>query len=219
MKTWTRTIGTAFTLALFTGCTVTVGNGNGDDTDDIDFTDKSEEPETTEDEDQTTDSEPTSVPEETSSEEVSSSPVASTVTSEPVSSSTAGETSSSPDQTSEPPTSVCDAEPEAASCDECVQTHCQGAWEACCGDEDCMAAWVALYTCMVAYPTDDPWSDFDNCAAGASETGDAFDLPDGVQYITSCVNAEYMGEDDDFHEPGDGTCTLACYNWDTLGDP
>lgn len=217
MKTWTRTFGTALTLALFTGCTVTVGNGNGDDTDDIDFTDKSEQPETTEEEETTEESE-TSTSVETTEPVATSEPNA--TSSEPGTSSPSSETTSSPDTTSGPPPfNACEPEPEPDSCNGCVQTYCEADWEACCGDPDCMAEWTALYECMVDNPTDDPWYDFDTCAASVSTTGEQLGLNPKVEYITSCVNSEYMGDPDDLHAPGDGTCTLLCYNWETLGDP
>lgn len=218
MKTWTRTFGTALTLALFTGCTVTVGNGNGDDTDDIDFSDKSEEPETTEEDVVTTEEPETSSPPETTDDPATSSEQP-PMTSEPVPTTTGGETSSSPDETTEPTFNACEPDPEAGSCNACVKTYCEADWEQCCGDADCMAEWTALYSCMVDNPTEDPWYDFDTCAASVSTTGDALDLHPVVQYITACVNAEYMGEPDGMHNEGDGTCTLDCYNWDTLGDP
>jgi len=215
MKTWTRTFGTALTLALFTGCTVTVGSGNGDDSDDIDFSDKSEQPDTTEETEDTTDRSETS---SSSSPAESTSEPVETSTSEPVSSST-NETSSDPGDTSEPTFNECNPDPVEDSCNSCVKTYCEADWEQCCGDPDCMAEWTALYSCMVDSPTDDPWYDFDTCAASVSSTGDALDLHPVVQYITACVNAEYMGEPDDLHAEGDGTCTLDCYYLPTLGDP
>ena len=57
---------------------------------------------------------------------------------------------------------------------------------------------------------DDAWADYDRCAAEASSTGDALDLPYEVLDITSCVNSAYMGDDPGRLE-GEGTCTLDCY--------
>jgi hypothetical protein len=217
MKTWTRTFGTALTLALFTGCTVTVGNGNGDDSDDIDFSDKSEEPETTEDNEETTEKPETTAPEEETTEgSVTTSEEATSSTTEPVTSSTGGETSSSPGETTtEPIPNSCNSDPEAGSCDACAQDSCEADWEACCATEGCLETWTAIYSCVINNPSDDPWADFDDCAAGASDTGDALDLPNQVLDLTSCVNAPYMGEGEDpdwGRVEGDGTCTLPCYN-------
>lgn len=212
MKTWTRTFGTALTLALFAGCTVTVGRGSGDDSDDIDFSDKSEKPDTTED---TTDPPQTSSPSESTSEPIETS--AEQSTSEPTSSST-NETSSDPGDTSDPVFNECTPD-DGDGCNTCVKTYCEMDWEDCCGDPECMAEWTALYSCMLDSPTDDPWYDFDTCAASVSSTGDALDLHPAVQNITSCVNEEYMGAPDDYHAPGDGTCTLDCYYLPTLGNP
>lgn len=230
MKTWTRIVGAALTLALYNGCTVTVGPGN-DDTDDVDFSDKTEEPETTDDDESTTDDTTTKPSNDTSDEDTSepsnttddatsdtgdtSEPSQST--SEPASSSTGDQsTSSEPDTTDEPPVGSCPAEPEAGSCDACVVDSCEADWAACCASEGCFETWTAIYSCVVNNPSDDPWQDFDDCAAGASDTGDQLDLPAEVQNLAGCVNAPYMGdgsEDTDWGRvDGDGTCTLACYN-------
>lgn len=223
MKTWTRIVGAALTLALYNGCTVTVGSGN-DDTDDVDFSSKTEEPETTDDE--STSEETTTKPDKTSDEETSSATSDDTTsepsdtsstnesTSAPASSSSDQSTSSEPD-TSEPPAGACPAEPEAGSCDECVVDSCADDWAACCADDYCYITWTAIYSCVVNNATDDFWNDFDQCAAGASETGDELDLPATVQNLYSCVNAPYMsdgGEDKWARLDGDGTCSLACYN-------
>lgn len=234
MKTWKRIVGAALTLALYNGCTVTVGQGN-DDSDDVDFSDKTEDPETTDDDESTTDDDEsttddnTTKPDDTTAD--TSEPNTTTddattepgdtsepnqSTSEPTSSSTGDQSTSEPDTTDEQPVGACPAEPEAGSCDACVVDSCEADWEACCASEGCFETWTAIYSCVVNNPSDDPWADFDDCAAGASESGDQLDLPAEVQNLAGCVNAPYMGngsEDPDWGRvDGDGTCTLPCYN-------
>jgi hypothetical protein len=212
MKTWTRIVGVACTFALATACTVTVGKGNIDDSDDLDFTDKTEDPETTEDE--TTDTSSTRETEETSSTNVESS-----TRSEPSPSSTSIDTSTSSDTSGDTSTqepSACAEEPEPDTCEECVDVSCQMEWQNCCSTEGCVETWTAIHSCVIENPSDDPWNDFDQCAAGASDTGDQIDLPVEVQDLYSCVNAPFMTDDGTdprgWREQGDGTCTLLCYN-------
>ena len=212
MKIWTRTFGAALTLALMGGCTVTVGSGNGDDSDDLDFSEKSEEPETTEEDPETTEKpETTTTDEEPTQSETSSPTVDVDAAAPPASSSTPAETSSVPDETtSEPPPNVCEGEPDPGTCDACVKDNCEADWAACCAAEGCVETWTEIYTCVLNTATDDAWADYDRCAAEASSTGDALDLPYEVLDITSCVNSAYMGDDPGRLE-GEGTCTLDCY--------
>lgn len=212
MRTWTRIAGAALTFALSTACTVTVGDGV-DDSDDLDFTDKTEDPETTEEETSST-REPTSSSSETVTSETSA------TSSEPVNTSsepTSDPTSTSSDTTTEEPVGICDGVPEPYTCEECVAINCYADWMACCAKEGCVETWTQLHTCVVNDAMEgDPWDDFDRCAAEASPTGDQIDLPDEVLNLTSCVNAPYMaGENEDDpldHQDGEGTCTMACYN-------
>lgn len=211
--TWTRIAGATLAFSLSTACTVTVGDGI-DDSDDLDFTDKTDAPETT-DRDRTSNSDSNSS--DTSSTSTSSQSSSTSEPSPSSDSSSPGDTSS--DVTTEEPVGICDPEPEEGTCEECVNYSCRAEWQACCAAQGCVETWLAIYSCVVEYPSDDPWSDFDQCAAGASETGDQLDLPDEVLDLTSCVNAEFKGDPDTDvfgRQEGDGTCTLACYNVPSL---
>lgn len=204
--TWMRIAGATLTFALSTACTVTVGDGI-DDSDDLDFTDKTDAPETT-DRDRSSNSDSSSSDTKDTS---TPSPSQSSSSPEPTSS---GPVDTSTDITTEEPVGICDPEPEEESCEECVNYSCRAEWQACCAADGCVETWLALYSCVIEYPTENPWDGFDECAAGASETGDQLDLPDEVLDLTSCVNAPFDGDPDTDvfgRQDGDGTCTLACY--------
>lgn len=212
--TWMRIAGATLTFALSTACTVTVGDGI-DDSDDLDFTDKTDAPETT-DRDRTSSSDSSSSSTSSSSDDSSSTSPNQSSTSSETSSSEPVDTSSG---TTEEPVGICDPEPEEGTCEECVNYSCRAEWQACCAADGCVETWLAIYSCVVEFPSDDPWNDFDQCAAGASETGDQLDLPDEVLDLTSCVNERFKGDPDTDElgrQEGDGTCTLACYNVPSL---
>lgn len=215
MKTWTRIFGVAATFALSTACTVTVGSGV-DDSDDLDFTDKSNDTETSD-----TDTSVGST--ETSTNGTESTSTDETLTSSEPASSSTSETSTSSESTGETTEPVepnaCNGSPEPYSCEDCANSSCQAEWQACCASEGCVATWTAIYTCIIDNPSEDPWDAFDDCAAGASDTGDQLDLPVEVQDLYSCVNAPFTGdsENDRFGRmAGEGTCTLLCYNVTSL---
>lgn len=106
--------------------------------------------------------------------------------------------------------------PTGTTCNDCVAFSCEAEWQACTSTEGCQEIWNAFANCVRDNPSADPWADFDACAAGASDTGDALDLPYEVQSVMSCATAQFDGnpdEDDVFlRAEGDGTCTLPCYN-------
>lgn len=224
MKSPSKIFGTALTFILSTACTVTVGSGSGDDSDDLNFSDKTEDPETSDTSSESDESSDTAET-QTSEAETSETETSGATSSEsPASSSSAGSSTSEPGtsssgDTTSTPLNACDAEPAEGSCEECLNLSCQAEWQACCAADGCVETWTAIYSCVVDNATDDPLNDFDQCAAGASDTGDALDLPYEVADLTSCVNLEFSGDpssDPLARQAGDGTCTLACYLVPTL---
>lgn len=111
---------------------------------------------------------------------------------------------------------------EIGSCTECLNFNCSQEWYACCGEPGCVDRWTEILDCVANPMSEDPLEDVDRCANSVAPGGDQFNDTDAMIALISCVNEEFSGNPDDDplgHQPGDGTCTLACYGVPYLFPP
>jgi hypothetical protein len=226
---------TAIALTLLaSACTVTVGEKFDDDdadfSDDPDFVDNADDTDedasnVDTDTDQTTDPGTSSTvnPTTTGVDTSTTGDEDAGATDTTGASTTSDETSSvSPVNPVNPVPAECTAQGQQDLCPECLHLSCASDWAACCGEPNCVMVWNQITTCMLDAMSDDPAQDLDACSEAAAPDMEALQLSDAIINLISCVNTPFEGMDGDDplgRQPGDGTCTLACYNAFAVVEP
>ena len=217
-----KIVSTLLSVALtgvVAACTVTTGGGFDED-DDLMFGEKPSW-DTDDTSDDTSAPDAAAPTDDTSTDEETTEPG---TTTQPPDAGT--DTTETTDETTEPDAGggggMCSLEMVNDDCDACLIYSCIEQVEACC-DSECAGQWLTVKSCMGEEP--DPLmtreDQLEECTLEAASDEQGGSLDSALFDLRNCIEASFEGEweDDPFErQPGDGTCTYACYGTFVIGD-